>query len=241
MGVVALVVTIDAFIEEAERSANIYSGYPGMNQPISGKSSKRITSIQELSYTASSKDILLHFTGAESSVWHNAWHGVLEIGSSVEAGNHTLSVSCQAEIPEKRITQYKIQVYKDISTYKSHIKSYIRRYWGIYPWWVFLSILPLFGLCFILVYWLSSRKASLMADLGRSEIQRLKRSGDDWLIFFGLGSKHDVKQGDMLNVYSPDGAKVGTVKVKEVFEKQSIAITPRWQKIKPNYEIRLTA
>jgi hypothetical protein len=239
LGVLALLLVVDAFMDGIDRSANIFSGYPGMSQPISGKSSKRIKSIQQLSYTTSSKGIALRFAGAESSVWHNAWHGTLEIGTSVEPDNHTLSVSCLAEIPEKRITQYKIHVYKDVSIYKSHHRSYIRRYWGVPAWWICLSILPFFGLCFVLAYYLSSRKAFLMAALGRTEIFKLKQSDEDSLISFGLGRKHGVQQGDLLSIYSPDGAKAGTAKVRDVFPKYSVAISPGWQKVKPGYEIRL--
>ena len=219
MGVVALLVVADGFMDGADRSANIFSGYPGMSQPISGKSSKRIKSIQQLSYATASKGIALRFTNAESSVWYNVWYGVLEIGAAARPGDNTLSVSCQAEIPEKRVTQYKIRVYKDIPTYRSHLRSYIRRHLGISPWWVFLGILPFFGLCFVIVYYLSGREASLMAASGRTEIYRLKRSGDDWLIFFGLGSRHGVKQGDIVPIYTPDGTSVGTAKVQEVFQR----------------------
>ncbi len=146
---------------------------------------------------------------------------------------------CEAEIPEKRITEYKIGVYKDISAYQTHLRSYIRRHWGIAPWWVFIGMLPVLVSLFVLVYYLSGRKASLMAPLGRTEIYRLKASGENLLIFFALGSKHGVKQDDIVSVYSPDGTKIGTVKVKEVFPDFSIATAPRWQKIKPDCEIRL--
>jgi hypothetical protein len=105
LGVLALLLVADAFIDGTDRSANIFSGYPGMSQPISGKSSRRIKSIQQLSSMASSKGITVRFAGTESSVWHNAWHGTLEIDPSLVPGNHSLSVSCLAEIPEKRITR----------------------------------------------------------------------------------------------------------------------------------------
>jgi len=239
LGLLAVAVAVDGFMDGADRTANIYSGYPGMSQLISGSSSKRIKSIQQLSYTCSSKEITLHFAKAESSVWHNAWGGTLKINPLVKPGNHTLSVRCEAEIPEKRITEYKICVYKDISTYKSHLRSYIRRHWGIAPWWVFIGMLPVLVSLFVLVYHLSGRKASLMTASGRTQIYRLKASGENWLIFFALGSDHDVKQDDIVSVYSPDGTKIGTVKVKEVFSDFSIATAPRWQKIKPDYEIRL--
>ena len=239
LGLLAVTVAVDGFMDGADRTANIYSGYPGMSQPISGSSSKQIKSIQQLSYTCSSKEITLHFAKAESSVWHNAWGGTLKISPSVKPGNHTLSVRCEAEIPEKRITEYKIRVYKDISAYKTHLRSYIRRRCGVSPWWVFIGMLPVLISLFVLVYYLSGRKASLMAASGRTEIYRLKASGENWLIFFALGSEHDVKQDDIVSVYSPDGTKIGTVKVKEVFHDFSIATAPRWQKIKPDYEIRL--
>lgn len=239
LGVVALLIVVDGFMDGADRTAKIYSGYPGMSQRISGSSSKRIESIEQLSYICSSSEITLHFTGTESSVWHNAWWGTLEMSPSVKPGNHTFSVSCEAEIPEKRITEYKIRVYKDISTYKSHLRSYIRRHWGIAPWWVFIGMLPVLVSLFVLVYYLSGRKGSLMAVSGRTEIYRLKASGENWLIFFAFGSEHGVKQDDIVSVYSPDGTKIGTVKVKEVFPDFSIAVAPRWQKIKPDCEIRL--
>ncbi len=239
LGVVALLVVADGFMDGADRAAKIFSGYPGMSQPISGKSSKRIKSIQQLSYTTSSKEITLRFAKAESSVWHNAWWGTLEIGRSVEPGDHTLSVRCEAEIPEKRITEYKISVYKDISTYESHLRSYIRRHLGVTPWWIFLGILPLFGLCFLVVYRLSGQKALLMAASGHTEIYRLKRSGEDWLLSFGLGSEHGVKQGDIVPIYAPDGTSVGTAKVQDVFPTHSVAIAHGWQKIKSDYEVRL--
>ena len=241
LGILALLVVVDAFMDGAEQSGRVFSGYPGMSQPISGQSSKRIKSVQQLFYATSSKGIELRFTGAESSVWQNVWYGTLEIFPSVEQGDHTLSVTCLAEIPEKRITEYKIRIYKDISIYESHIKSYIRRYWGVSPWIIFLGILPFFGLCFVLVYYLSGRKALLMAASGRTEIFKLKQSGEDWLISFGLGSKHGVKQGDKLSIYSPDGTMTGTGKVKDIFLTRSVAVAPRWQKIKPGYEIRLAA
>ena len=164
---------------------------------------------------------------------------MLEMSPSVEPGNHNLSVSCLAEIPEKRITQYRIRVYKDIPTYKSHLKSYIRRHWGVSPWWICLGILPFFGLCFVLAYYLTSKKASLMAALGRTEIFKLKQSGEHSLISFGLGSKHGIQQGDLLSIYSPDGAKAGTAEVRDVFPQHSVAIAPTWQQVKPGYEIRL--
>ncbi|MDO9566037.1 MAG: hypothetical protein Q7J15_04785 [Candidatus Desulfaltia sp.] len=239
LGVVAFVTAIDAFIDGAERSVNTYPGYPAMNQPISGKSSKPIESTEKLSYTISANDIVLHFTGAESSVWHHAWSGALKIGSSIEPGEYALFVSCGAEIPEKRITQYKIVVYKDFLTYKDHIKSYVRRYLGVCPWWIFLGILPFFGLCFGIVYYLSGQKEAIMATSGRSEISKLKLSEENWLISFGLGSKHGIKENDIVSVYTPDGTKIGTVKVKEVFSDISTATAPKWQKIKPDYEIRL--
>ncbi|MBE9572892.1 MAG: hypothetical protein IMF11_19885 [Proteobacteria bacterium] len=239
LGVVALLVVADGFMDGADRTAKIFSGYPGMSQPISGKSSKRIKSIEQLSYTASSKEITLRFTNTESSVWYNIWYGILEFDSSAQPGDHTLSVSCEAEIPEKRITQYKIRVYKDISTYESHLRSYIRRHWGVSPWWIFLGILPILVFSFAFVYHLSGRKASLMAASGHTEIYRLKRSGEDWLLSFGLGSEHGVKQGDIVPIYAPDGASVGTAKVQDVFPTHSVAIAHGWQKIKPDYEVRL--
>lgn len=239
LGVLALLLVADAFIDGTDRSANIFSGYPGMSQPISGKSSRRIKSIQQLSSMASSKGIILRFAGTENSVWHNAWHGTLEIGPSLVPGSHSLSVSCLAEIPEKRITQYTIRVYEDTSAYRRHLRSYVRRHWGVSPWWICLSILPFFALCFVLSYYLSSGKASLMAALGRTEIFKLKQSGEHSLISFGLGSKHGIQQADLLSVYSPDGAKVGTAKVRDVFPQHSVAIAPTWQQVKPGYEIRL--
>lgn len=239
LGVGALLVVADGFIDGADRSANIFSAYPGMSGPISGISSKRIGSIDKLSYAAPSKGIALRFAGAESSVWHNIWHGTLDISPSAEPGNHTLSVRCDAEIPEKRITEYTIRVYKDLSTYNSHIRSYIRRHWGVSPWWVFLGIFPVFVSCFALVYCFSGQKASLMAASGRTEVYKFKPSGEDWLISFGLGSEHGIKQGNMINIYSPDGTKAGTAKVQDVFPGHSVAVAPGWQKVRPSYEVRL--
>jgi hypothetical protein len=239
VGVLGLALAVDGFMDGADRTARIYSGYPGMSQPISGSSSKKMKSIQQLSYTGPPKGVTLRFTKAESSVWHHAWWGMLEIGPSVEPGNYTLSVKCEAEIPEKRVTQYRIRVYKDISAYKTHLRSYIRRHWGVSPWWVFLGILPVLVFCFALVYHLSGRKQLLMAVSGRTEIYRIKRSGEDWLISFALGSEHGVKQGDIVPIYAPDGGSVGTAKVRDVFPEHSVAVAPRWQKVKPDYEVRL--
>jgi len=239
VGVLALALVVDGFMDGADRTARIYSGYPGMSQPISGSSSKRIKSINQLSCTTPSEGITLRFTKAESSVWHHAWWGTLEIGPSVEPGNYTLSVSCAAEIPEKRIAKYKIRVHEDIATYKSHFRSYIQRHWGVSPWWVFLGILPVLAFSFGLVYHLSGRKQLLLAASGRTEIYRIKRSGEHWLLSFALGSDHGVKQGDIVPIYAPDGASVGTARVQDVFPDHSVAIAKGWLKVKPDYEIRL--
>jgi hypothetical protein len=78
-----------------------------------------------------------------------------------------------------------------------------------------------------------------MAALGRTEIFKLKQSGKDSLISFGMGSKHGIQRGDLLSVYWPDGAKAGTAEVRDVFPQHSVAIAPTWQQVKPGYEIRL--
>ena len=78
-----------------------------------------------------------------------------------------------------------------------------------------------------------------MAAAGRAEIFKLKGSGEDWLISFGLGNRHGVQQGDELSIYSPDGAETGTGHVRDVFDKHSVAVAPRWQEVNPGYEIRL--
>lgn len=239
LGVILMLVLLDAIISGMEQAANIYTGYPGMTQTFSGSTSNPIKAIDRLSYEASEPGIRIRFIDAESSVWHHFWYGTLEIERSVRPGDYRLDVKFQPELADLITTSYTIRVLEDAASFQKQQKSLIRRHLGINPWLLFGGLLPLFVLSFWPIYRLSGKKERVMKALGRAVITKLQKADGRWFIQFSLGSDQGIQKNDSLALYTDDGVKIGNATAETVFPDKTVASADGALEIKATHEIRL--
>jgi hypothetical protein len=216
---------LDALVARFREPLNHFSCLPGSRIAISGTLAEKIADLRELSYQANSPEIQLVFEAVQTGYWFGGpmWNGTLIVGSRVEPGGYQLTVHSKNGQPKNSSSLFEIKVYKDQAATLHHSKSWIERYLEINPWKVVLVFIPFIVFTFGMVFYLSHRADSLLAEQGKAEVYRLTKEETGYRIFFGLGRNQGIQPGHRLIVLDTRGREVGSIIAQEVFEGHSTA------------------
>ncbi len=225
VGILLVAAMLDVVIARHRTEFNVMHVLPGQVEPIDGPLAEK-TAVEELAYQSDSPELKLVFDETHTGFWLGGqmWRGQLVVGTQIPPGKYTLSVMPKNPPSDRAPLVYRINVYPDYSSWRQHSPSYLTRYSGLSPWWViggsFLSLAMLGGI----IFFLSSRVDSLMAQSGQAEVYRVRRVQNGYEISFGLGTDHGVHAGSRLSLYDREGRHLGRIEVMEASARDAMAV-----------------
>ena len=165
------------------------------------------------------------------------WRGVLAANSSIAPGDYSVSIRAISEPSEKPMATFKVKVFGDPASLQKSSDSVIQRYTGGSPWWALAFCFPLVLLSVGIVYLCSQKREQFLRQEGKAEIYRISTRDGGYEIAFALGMKDGIQVGSLLTLLDKSGMPVGSVKVIEAYQADSMALTMFECKVKPGYMV----
>ena len=236
-----LIIT-DGLVSRFREPINRFAGLPGDRLAVSGPLAGKTEQVGELTYQTNSPDIQLEFEAIQTGFWLGGyqWNGYLNISPHTRPGGYQLTVQTKKTQSEKSSSLFQIKVYNDLRGLQRESKSILVRSLGIYPWQAGLFLIPFIAMTFGLVFYLSHKTESLLAEQGKAEVYRVRKGDTGYEIFFGLGRKHGIQPGNRLTLSTNQGKEIGSISVAEVFESHATAQVDLELNIRPGFFISRT-
>jgi hypothetical protein len=237
--ILLFLIIIDAMVAKFREPLTRFSGLPGDRLPVSGPLAEKPDGVRGLIYQTNSPDLQLHFESVQTGFWMGGylWNGYLIFGPQIKPGGYQLTVLTQKTSSDKYASHFQIQVYNSPRELQRYSKSLVVRHLGINSWSAGLYLCPLIGLVFAIVYYLSHKTESLMAEHGQAEIYRVRKVETAYEISFGLGTNQGIEPGNRLTLWNHQGKAIGSICVQEVFEGHSTAQVDFGTTIRPGFII----
>jgi hypothetical protein len=228
---------IDGLVAKFREPVNVLHVLPGEVADIDGPIPETVKGTEALTYTSDSKDLDVKFTAIHPGYFMggNMWRGLLTAAGSVTPGKYTVTVRPRDFPAAKPGFQFRVVVYPNSISQRAAFQSQIKRQTGLSPYLVAAAFLPLILITLGVVYFLSQRIDTLQAEGGRAEIYRVSKNEGLTLVTFGLGTKHGVNPGDQVTLLDPEGNYVGTVKVQESADQDSVGSITLDRDVHPGY------
>lgn len=222
--VLFVIAALDGLISRFRQPVNQLDLRAGEVAGVNGGLPVEIKEPGELAFDSDSPGIRIVFEAVHSGFWlgGNMWRGVLEVEPSTPAGGYTAVVRLKDRPDEKPLVVLVVQVHDTLESIRKSSTSFFRRSLDLAPWMVFVVFFLLAGLAFGVVYVLTGERDRLLAEQGRAELYRVAKRDDFYEVGFGLGRKHGVEPGEELPLESRKGEVVGTVRVRDVLDEDSI-------------------
>lgn len=230
---------LDGLVARFREPANLWKVLPGMSTEMNGPLEDEVQDIRELRYTSDSPHLRLTFSAAHKGYFlgGDMWRGQLQVSPQAEPGEFHLTVGIMGKTPPQPLPPYRIMVFADPLSRQHSYKSLISRHAGLSPWAAAAGFLPAILLAFGGVYYLSQKRAQILAGLGHAEIYRVASREGEYVIGFGLGTAQGVQPGSRLTIFNDQEQVVGTAEVQEATTTDSLAVAPADREIKPGYTV----
>ena len=228
---------LDGLVTKFREPVNVFHVLPGDEVDIDGPIPENIKQTEVLTYASDSKGLAITFAVIHPGYFMggNMWRGRLSVARDVPPGKYVVTVRPRDYPAAKPGYEFRVVVYPDAMSQRVAFPSMIKRQTGRSPYLVAAAFLPLILITLGMVYLLSRRIDLLQAASGRAEIYRVARNEGQLLVSFGLGTKHGVKPGDQVTLLDPEGNYVGTVRVEESSEQDSVGYATIERDIRPGY------
>lgn len=213
----------------------------GSSTRINGSAPETVKTTDDLETSSSSDRLQIAMEGIYSGFWLGGrmWRGQISASDMIEAGEYKVSVRVKKEPVGKVVGAYRVVIFPDLQSLKKNSLSFIERHLGVSSWLVFVISLVMTPLALGLVYFAAQRREELLARLGRADIYHIAIHDYGYEVAFALGRKHGIQEGKVLELLDENGIMIGTVTVKEVFEKDSKAVAPRECSVRVGYMVSL--
>jgi hypothetical protein len=236
---VALLAVLDGLIAKSREPVDVFHVLPGEVVDINGPIPEDVKGPEALTYASDSQDLTVAFETTHSGYFlgGNMWRGRLAIGRNLPPGKYTITVRPKDAPPDNPGNQIRVVVHPDPLSQRAASQSIIRSLTGKSPYLVAAAFLPLIGITLGVVFLLSRRIEVLQAEVGLAEIYHVARNGGQYLVTFGLGTRHGVNLGDEIIVLDPQGNPVGIATVQQSSDQDSVGLGTLDQSIRPGYFI----
>ncbi len=233
----AFLAVLDGIVAKFREPVNVFHVLPGEEAEINGPIPENIKTPQALTYTTDSPDLQVSFDAIHSGYFlgGNMWRGRLAVESNLAPGKYAVTVKPKDYPKDKPGYDLRVVVYGDPLSRQAQFKSLIRSQTGASPYLVAAAFLPLIGITLGLVYLLSRRIEALQAEKGLAEIYYVSRKEGEYRLGFSLGTRQGVKPGDQVAILDPEGNPVGTARVEESSDQDSVGLTASEHDIRPGY------
>lgn len=232
---------LDGLVARFREPPNVLQALPGMSLEINGPLEDEIGDLRDLTYASDSPHLRLIFAGAHKGYFlgGDMWRGQLRIDPQTPPGEYHLTVGVKGKIPARPLPPYRVLVFADPLSRQQSSKSLISRHTGLSPWAAAAYCLPAILLAFGGVYYLSQKRETLLARLGRAEIYRVASREGEWVIAFGLGTAQGLQPGSQVHICNAEGQEVARGEVEEANTGDSLAVVRSGREIRPGYIVFL--
>ncbi|MCE5243929.1 MAG: hypothetical protein ABFD98_03505 [Syntrophobacteraceae bacterium] len=232
----------DGLIALYRQPVNSSYAMPGESVRLNGPLPVDSKGLEELSSTSDNDALRLTFDEVFAGFWLGGrmWRGTLSVGPAAASGEYHVSVSVEEETPQKNPTVFTVFVYRTDGELRGYSYSFLRRSLDLNSWWTAAAFLVFMGLTVSLVYMFSSRRESLLAEVGMADIYRISHEDGRCEVAFALGTLHGVVIGSKLEILDGPGRVLGQVEVVRISETDSIAEVEPGVAVEPGHMVRKT-
>lgn len=226
----------DGCVNKLLHPPNILNLLPGQSVLVNAPLEKKVDGVHELTYTATSENIKLEFKEIYSGFWLGGteWRGVLTVNPHTKPGEYQVIIQIK-DFESKRPFIFFVKVYQNIEELRKSSMSLIKKTLGISPWIFFIISFLLFLITIFSILMFSNKIEAVMSANGQAEVFFIKKRDLVTEIGFGLGTKNNLKSGDVLSLYTDKGYPVGNVIVLHTMEEYSIGIVKSEHNVKPGF------
>ncbi|MEN2986339.1 MAG: hypothetical protein ABDH16_06760 [Thermodesulfovibrionaceae bacterium] len=226
---------LDGCVNKILHPPNLLDLMPGQSVNVNAPLEKKVKGIDELIYTTTSDKIKLTFNEIYTGFWLGGteWRGVLTVDSDIKPGNYQVVVNTKEG--QKFPFVFYIRIHDSKESLKRASMSLTKKISGLSPWLVFAFSGLLIAVIAFYILKLSNKIEAIMLQNGQAEVFFVKRGQLVTEILFGLGSKDNIKPGDILNIYTDKGKPIGNVIVQLCTDKNSVGIVKAEYNVKPGF------
>jgi hypothetical protein len=235
--VIAMLALVEGLLVHFREPANFVKVLPGASVQINGELTDEANHVQDLTFVSSSDQLTVNFEAIHKGYFlgGDMWRGRLMVGPGISPGEYSLAVLPKRTVSARKAPAFRIKVFPDALSFQKSSTSLVRRWWGVSAFVVAAGCLPGILLAFGAVFWLSSRRETLLAATGQAEVYRVTRGDGGSEIHFGLGTAHGISPGATVAIYDEVGQQVGTGTVEACKPTVSVAQATSDQPIKAGY------
>jgi len=232
---------LDSCVARFRQPVNVLNLLPGVSTKINGPLNERVKGVNELTYMRSSDLIQLSITRIYSGFWFGGteWSGLLTVSPDTRPGEHRFMVFPQERKSEKLPVTFIVNVHPDTYSIRQSSKSFIKRNFGISPWWAIAGFFCMAVLTTLTVFLRSKKIEKLRAKDGQAEVYLVREGVTGTGIAFGLGARQGVRIGDRFSIFDESGKPAGIVVVQNASETDSVGIVGPDCAVRPGYIVSI--
>lgn len=245
-GILAFSGIFDVLVSSYRRPANSLDVVTGSSVDINGRLYGSAKASSDLMYHSSHPDLKLEFDQKlYSGFWfgEGMWRANVIAPRDLQSGTYRISIKypdLQNIKPKdlkkfEKLSNYTINVYEDTNALQAGSFSMITRLSGVSPWLVFAVFFPMILIGGAANYKISSILEIIMAENGQAEIYRISKVEKGFEIYFGLGKKHGLKNGDIISLLTDNGDYIAKIEVENAGLENSTALVGVYRDVKPGY------
>lgn len=245
-GLLAFSSVFDGLVSSYRKPANSLDVVAGSTVDINGRLYGSAKAVSDLSYTISDPGLKLEFDhNLYSGFWfgEGMWRGKISAPQDMGSGSYIIKMKYPDvnNIKPKdlkkfqKLSTYTINVHEDRNAMHAASLSFLTRISGVSPWIVFGFFFPLLLVGGAINYRISTILEILMAKNGQAEIYRISRVEKGFEVYFGLGQKHGLGKGDIIDLLSDHGDYIAKIEVENAGYENSTALVGVYRDVKPGY------
>lgn len=249
-GLLAFSAVSDILVSSYRKPANSLDVVTGSTVDINGRLYGSAKSVSDLQYSITSSDLKLEFDkNLYSGFWfgEGMWRGKVVAAGTIQSGSHTIRIrypdikDIKPKDLEKfnKLSSYTINVHEDTKALHAGSYSVFTRLSGLSPWVVFGVFFPLILIGGALNYRISGILEKIMVKNGQAEIYRISRVEKGFEVYFGLGKKHGLGNGDVIDLLDDNGEYIARIAVENAGQENSTALVGVYRSVKPGYLVSM--
>lgn len=241
--IIVIIGILDALVASYRKPANDLDIITGRSSEIIGKLYGNVKNINDIGFTSDSPYLKLIFDEKLfSGYWlgEGMWRGEIKTDYSLLPGKYQIkiifndisNIKPDDRIKVEKLSTYTVNVYSDAKALRQSSLSFIKRFTGISPWSIAIVFFPIVLISGALVFVISGRIDTDMAQHGFAEVYRVSRHENGLEIFFGLGKNHGLAVGEKMYLFNESGDILTEIVVDNIGKETSSAVI-NMPKIKP--------
>lgn len=246
--IIAFTGVLDGLVSSFRKPSEMIDITIGGSADINGRLFGNAKTISDLTVERSSSDISIDFDSQlYSGFWfgEGMWRGRLITSGNLKPGNYRLSINYPGldnMKPKDRekiagMSSFSITVYENAEALQAASASVITRNTGVSPWIVFAVFFPFILAGGAVNYRISSIMEKLMAENGQAEIYRISKVERGFEVYFGLGSRHGLQSGEVIDLLDNKGQYLARIAVENTGFENSTALVGVYREVKPGYMV----